>query len=81
MDLYLLLVSIIGLCLVFQLWVEREPRHQVMTLKAGETLLGVLDRGRGHYIFVGNDPRRSYAEITPDEVKLLKQLLDAEDVP
>jgi hypothetical protein len=67
---YLLLAVVVGLCVLLQGVDRRE--EQVVTLNAGETFLGVLDRRKGNYVFVGTNPQRAYADITPEEVTLLK---------
>jgi hypothetical protein len=39
---------------------ERAEREsEVLTLKAGETFLGVVDTARGPYLFTGTDPPQS----------------------
>ena len=56
---------------------HKEPT-QVLTLKAGETFVGVMDRGKSDYLFIGDAPGRVYSQITAEEVKLLKQVLEPE---
>jgi hypothetical protein len=54
-------------------------RHApVLTLKAGETFLGVIDRGQRDCVFIGDAPGRTYRNLTPEDVKLLQQLLHHE---
>jgi hypothetical protein len=64
----------------FYYYTNKRRHEQVVTLKAGETFLGVLDRGKRDSLFIGDAPGRSYRNITAEEVKLLKQLLDPEDL-
>jgi hypothetical protein len=51
---------------------------QVLTLKKGETFLGVMDRGKHDSLFIGDAPGRAYRNITAEEAKLLKQVLEPE---
>jgi hypothetical protein len=48
-------------------------RKQVVALKAGETFVGVVERRRGQYVFIGNDLARYQDDLTPEEMSLLKQ--------
>ena len=47
--------------------------EQVVTLKEGETFVGVIERGRGQYVFIGNDLGRYEESLTPQEIRILKQ--------
>ena len=45
---------------VFEFYLEKATLRQslqnnVMTLRAGETFVGVIERGKGHYIFIAHD--------------------------
>ncbi|SRR5260370_24726265 len=44
-----------------------------MTLKEGEALVGVIERKRGRYVFIGDDLERYQESLTPQEIKLLRQ--------
>jgi hypothetical protein len=48
-------------------------QQQIVTLKEGETFLGVIQRGRGQYVFIGNDLERYHESLTPEEIRLLRQ--------
>ena len=62
----------------FSPYTTRRRHKQVVTLKAGETFLGVIDRGKSDYLFIGDAPGRVYRNITAEEIKLLKQVLEPE---
>jgi hypothetical protein len=47
--------------------------ERVITLQAGETFVGVIERGRRRYIFIGHDWRKYQEHLSPDEIRLLKQ--------
>ena len=62
----------------FSRYTNKRWHEQVVTLKAGETFLGVMDRGKRDCVFIGDAPGRAYRNITAEEVKLLKQVLEPE---
>lgn len=47
--------------------------EQVVALKEGETFVGVIERRRGQYVFIGNDWGRYEENLTPQEIRLLRQ--------
>jgi len=47
--------------------------EQVVALKEGETFVGVIERRRGQYVFIGNDLGRYEESLTPQEIRLLRQ--------
>ena len=58
--------------------VYRGNRHaffpkQNVALKEGETFVGVIERRRGQYVFIGNDLERYQENLTPEEIRLLRQ--------
>ena len=78
MEIHILLIGVVVL-IVLSRWyasTNKGPK-QVLTLKAGETFLGVLDRGKSDSLFIGDAPGRAYRNITAEEVKLLKQVLES----
>ena len=40
-----------------------------------QTLVGVVKRGHGQYVFVGTELERYQDNLTPEEIRLLKQEL------
>ena len=46
--------------------------EESMTLKEGETLVGVIERRRGRYIFIGHDWQRYEERLTLEEMRLIK---------
>jgi hypothetical protein len=79
MEIHLLLMGVVVLIVLSQ-WYAATPKgpKQVLTLKAGETFLGVMDRGKSGSLFIGDAPGRVYRNITAEEAKLLKQVLEPE---
>ena len=53
-------------------WVS--PKQTVM-LREGETLVGVIQRGHGQYVFIGTELARYQGTLTPTEIHLLRQEL------
>jgi hypothetical protein len=53
--------------------------EQVVTLREGETFLGVLDRGKRDCLFIGDAPGRIYRNLTAEDVRLLKHELEPDD--
>jgi hypothetical protein len=66
---------------VWMAWVAYRVRKtrvspkQIVMLKEGETLVGVIQRGHGQYVFVGTELERYQDNLTPEEIRLLKQEL------
>lgn len=80
MDMYIVLLAAVMVLLVLHTvrrHVDKEHRH-VVELSTGETFLGVLDRGYRNYLFIGDNPRKSYGDVTPEEAEFLKYLVDKE---
>jgi len=50
-------------------------QKQVVALKEGETFVGVIERGRGQYVLIGNDVGRYEENLTPHEISILRQAL------
>jgi len=51
-------------------------QKQVVALKEGETFVGVIERRRGQYVFIGNDLGRYQASLTPQEIRILREEFD-----
>ena len=49
--------------------------QQVLALQEGETFVGVIERRRGQYVWIGNEVGRYEAHLTPHEISLLRQAL------
>jgi hypothetical protein len=47
--------------------------EQSIALKAGETFLGVIERRRGQYVFIGHEWQRYQESLTLEEMKLIKE--------
>ena len=47
--------------------------EQNIALKEGETFLGVIERRRGQYVFIGHDWQRYQESLTLEEMKLIKE--------
>jgi hypothetical protein len=47
--------------------------EQDMGLKEGETLVGVIERGRREYIFIGLDMQRYQGKLTQEEMRLIQE--------
>jgi hypothetical protein len=79
MEIPVLLLGI-AVLIVLSRWYASTTKgpKQVLTLKAGETFLGVIDRGQRGALFIGNAPGREYRNLTAEDVKLLKQVLEPE---
>jgi hypothetical protein len=54
---------------------HRVSPTQIVMLKEGETLVGVIHRRHGQYVFVGTELERYQDNLTPEEIRLLKQEL------
>ena len=50
-------------------------QEQVVALKEGETFVGVIERRRGRYVFIGDNVGRYEESLTPEEIRLLRQEL------
>jgi hypothetical protein len=48
---------------------------QIVMLREGETLVGVIQRGQGQYVFIGTELERYEENLTPEEIRLLRQEL------
>ena len=51
-------------------------QEQVVALKEGETFVGVIERRRGRYVFIGDNVGRYEESLTPEEISLLRQEFD-----
>ena len=51
-------------------------QEQVVALKEGETFVGVIERRRGQYVFIGDNVGRYEESLTPEEIRLLRQDFD-----
>ncbi len=51
-------------------------QEQVVALKEGETFVGVMERRRGQYVFIGDNVGRYEESLTPEEISLLRQEFD-----
>ena len=66
---------------VWMAWVAYRVRKnwvsptRIVMLKEGETLVGVIQRGHGQYMFVGTELERYQDTLTLEEIRLLKQEL------
>jgi hypothetical protein len=80
MEIPILLLGGMVLYAVIRLYPYTNTRRyeQVVTLKAGETFLGVIDRGKRDCLFIGDAPGRIYRHLTAEDIKLLKQVLEPE---
>ena len=54
---------------------HRVSPTQIVMLKEGETLVGVIQRGHGQYVFVGTELERYQDNLTPEEIRVLRQEL------
>ena len=71
-------IYLLALFLLVVLHVEKFKKiarssEQVVTLKEGETFVGVIERKRGQYVFIGDDLQRYQGSLTPEEMKLIKE--------
>jgi len=51
-------------------------QEQVVALKEGESFVGVMERRRGQYVFIGDNVGRYEESLTPEEIRLLRQEFD-----
>ena len=58
---------------VYRMRKDRVFQKQIVTLKEGETFVGVIQRGRGQYVFIGNDLARYQENLTPEEIRVLRE--------
>jgi len=80
MEIYISLLGVIVFVILSRWYAatNKGPK-QVLTLKTGETFLGVLDRGKRNAVFIWDAPGRAYKNITAEEGRLLKQVLEPDD--
>jgi|RhiMethySRZTD1v2_1073278.scaffolds.fasta_scaffold406726_2 hypothetical protein len=72
-QIYLLVVFLLVVLYVEKFKKIPRSSEQSMTLKAGETFLGVIERRRGRYIFIGHDWQRYEESLTLEEMRLIKE--------
>ena len=77
-ELHLCLLGVLVLIGLSRWYATHKGPTQVLTLTAGETFLGVLDRGTRDVVFIGNAPGRVYPTVTAEEARLLQQVFDRE---